>query len=165
MTDTPAGNTQNSGLMVHETLAQGYLLYILAIIAGFALDILHPLRFSFPLMDPIGVFLILGGTALIFWAQYASGSTSKNRNTDIGMNQICKDHFCVGPYVFTRSPTQYGLALMVFGLAFIYSMTFILITGVIALLVGRFIVIRQEEKHLAEKYGEAYLEYKKQVKF
>jgi len=154
----------NSGLKVHEILAQGYLLYIGAIIIGFVLDIIHPLRFSFPFMQPAGIALIILGTVLIFWAQRASGRSAKNRSVP-SPDMICKDHFCVGPYVFTRSPTQYGLALLVFGLSLLYSMTFMLATGLIALLLGKFVIIRKEEKHLAQKYGAPYLEYKKQVKF
>ncbi len=156
---------KSPGLLIHETLAQGYLLYMLAIVIGVSLDLYDPLRFSFPLEQPLGMLLILLGTGLVFWAQYSSGRSAEKRQADQGTNAICKDHFCVGPYVFTRSPTQYGLALLVFGLSLIYGMTYLLITGIVALLVGRFVIIRKEEQHLAEKYGQAYLDYKKHVKF
>lgn len=158
-----APRSETPGLLVHETLAQGYLLYAAAVVVGLAADLAYPVRFSFAFQSFAAVALMLAGTVLVYWAQRASGRTAVRRQG--GETQaVCADNFCVGPYVFTRSPTQYGLALLVAGLAVLYGMTFLLAAGVIAFLVGKFVIIRKEERHLAEKYGEPYLEYKKKVK-
>lgn len=154
---------QNPGLNVHAVLAKGYFVYLVAIVVAFGADYIYPIHFSFPLFVPFGFFLIIAGTLVVYWAQRASGKSSHYRN--VPAEKVCRDHFCVGPYVFTRSPTQYGLFIMALGLAVMYGSVYMIITTVIAILIGKFIIIPIEEKHLTQKYGEPYLEYKKQVKF
>lgn len=155
--------SSKQGLDVHEVLAHGYLVYLLAIVVAFGAGYLWPIKFSIPEFIPLGFLLIIIGTLLIFWAQRTSGNTAHYRN--VPSEKVCRDHFCVGPYVFTRSPTQYGLFIMALGLALMYGSLYMVITTVIAIIIGKFIIIPVEEKHLANKYGAPYLEYKKHVKF
>jgi protein-S-isoprenylcysteine O-methyltransferase Ste14 len=155
-------NKREHGLLVHETLAYGYIVYFIAIIAAFVLDRFYPIEFSLPQERPLGFLFILLGTGLIYWAQHASKKTSAARNAG---GAVCKENFCVGPYVFTRSPTQYGLFLMVLGLGILESMFFLIIAAVVSVVIGRLVFIKKEEHHLAQKYGDAYLEYKQRVKF
>jgi len=151
------------GLSVHQILAQGYLLYLAAIVIGFGASYLFPEHVSIPFESSWGFVLIVAGTGLVFWAQRASGKTSHTRNQP--PEKICKDHFCVGPYVFTRSPTQYGLFIMTLGLSLLFGSLYMVIGTVVAFLIGKFVIIPQEEKHLEAKYGQPYLDYKKHVKF
>ncbi len=153
-------NPKNPGLLIHTALAQGYTAYVVAIIVGLLLDLAFPIQFYFDHIELAGVLCIVMGSALIFWAQ----NTSKK--TKVGIHPtLTKDIFAVGPYKFTRSPTQYGLFLLVTGLGFLYGAFFLVIASAGALAFGRFVFIRKEEKHLAEKFGAPYLEYKKKVKF
>ncbi len=152
----------NSGRAVHQILAQGYLVYLAAIVIGFAISYFWPDSVSIPLEAPLGMLLIVLGTLLIYWAQSASGRTAPLRNAG---QDIEPHHFCVGPYKYSRSPTQYGLFLMALGLALIYGSLYMVITTIAALLIGKFWIIREEEKHLAAKYGQAYLDYQKEVRF
>lgn len=153
---------ENHGLSVHEILAQGYLMYLAAIVVGFGASYLFPEHVSIPFESDWGFLLIVIGTVIIFWAQRATGKTAHKRSK---VEEVQKDHFRVGPYVYTRSPTQYGLFFMSFGLSLLFGSLYMVIGTVIALLVGKFVIIPKEEKHLAEKYGAPYLEYKKHVKF
>lgn len=163
--DMQAPTTESeSGRLVHIVLAQSYLVYLVAIVVGFALDIVKPIPFSFPALMPLGMLCIMFGTFLVIWAQKAAHKSEKARN-DSATEKICRDHFCVGPYVFTRSPTQYGLSFMALGLAFVYGSFFMVIFTGIAFLLGRFVFIRKQEFHLERKYGDPYVEYKKHVKF
>lgn len=160
----PKSIERESGRLVHQILAHSYILYLGAIILGFAIDIASPTTaFSFPLLIPLGLVLILAGTALAFWAQHSAKKGSAKRNSET--EKICRDHFCVGPYVFTRTPTQYSLFMMAIGLGFLYGSLAIVILSLVAFFVGRFVFIPKQEHHLAKKYGDAYLEYKKIVKF
>lgn len=152
-----------SGRLVHQLLAHSYLIYLAAIVVGFGADLIYPVSFSFPLLEPLGALLIIFGTVVAFWAQRSARRGSHLRNTET--EKICRDHFCVGPYVFTRSPTQYGLSFMLLGLAFLYGSFFLVITTLAAFLIGRFIYVPKQEYHLEAKYGAPYLEYKKHVKF
>ncbi len=154
---------QNHGLSVHVVLAQGYILYFAAIVLGFAASYVWPETISFPLEGAVGLLLILLGTGIVLWAQQASKSTSHHRN--VAAEKICRDHFCVGPYVYTRSPTQYGLFVMAFGLALVYGSFYMAVLTVLAFLIGKLVIIPREERHLEARYGEAYAEYKNHVKF
>lgn len=153
----------NHGLSVHVVLAQGYILYFAAIVLGFAASYIWPESISFPLEGAVGIILILLGTAIIFWAQHAANSTSHHRN--VAAEKICRDHFCVGPYVYTRSPTQYGLFVMAFGLSLVYGSFYMAVLTVLAFLIGKLVIIPREERHLEARYGEAYAQYKDHVKF
>jgi protein-S-isoprenylcysteine O-methyltransferase Ste14 len=153
-----------AGMLVHQVLAHSYLVNLAIILLGMAVSLLFPMAFSFSLAQEAGVFLIMAGTGLILWAQYSSGATAKNRNPLIE-EKVSKEQFFVGPYVFTRSPTQYGLTLLALGLACIYGSVVMIVAGIVSFIVGKFFFIPREEKQLALKYGEPYLEYKKMVRF
>lgn len=155
-----------SGRMVHEFLAHSYFIYLASVVVGFGLDELVPVRIgalASPVMQPIGLVCIMLGTALAVWAQTSSQKGASIRNAEI--NNLKHNHFKFGPYMFTRTPTQYGLVLMTFGLGFLYASFWMLALSVVAFLLGKFVFIKKEESHLANKYGEAYLEYQKHVKF
>ncbi len=154
---------ERHGLNVHQILAHGYLIYLAAIVVGFGASYLWPETVSVPFETSYGFILIVLGTALVYWAQHASGTTAHKR--DIPGEHVQRDQFFVGPYKYTRSPTQYGLFLMAFGLALLYGSLYMVITTIIAVLIGKFFIIREEEKNLAEKYGQPYLDYKKRVKY
>ncbi|MBP6884666.1 MAG: isoprenylcysteine carboxylmethyltransferase family protein [Candidatus Pacebacteria bacterium] len=152
-----------SGRLVHQVIAHSYLLYLGAIVLGFILDLLYPISFGSTELEALGMLLIVLGTVVIFWAQHSARKSSHLRNLD--SHKVCRDHFCVGPYVFTRLPTQYGLSAMALGLSFLEGSLFMVLCTLIAFLIGRFFYIPKQERHLALKYGEAYLEYKRHVKF
>ena len=152
----------DSGLAVHQVLAVSYAVYLAAVFVGFILEIFWDIKFTSPLFVPIGFVCIMLGTFLAFWAQYSSGRTAKSRGEK---DSVTHSSFLVGPYHFTRSPTQYGLLLMTLGLSFIYNSMIMVITTIIAFLLGKFVFIPMEERHLAKKYGQSYEDYKKKVLF
>lgn len=159
----PTDPKNTSGRTVHEILAHSYFIYLAAVVVGFGADLVWKLRFSFPREAEVGLLAIMAGTVMVVWAQRSSrrGSAMRNKANET----ICRDHFCVGPYVFTRTPTQYGLTLLVLGLAALYGSPVMFAAGILAFLIGRFFFIPKEEHHLTQKYGAAYLDYKKHVKF
>lgn len=151
-----------AGLSVHQILAQGYLIHLAFIVVGFGASYLWPETISIPNGGSWGMLGIVLGTLLVYWAQNATGRTAKNRSNP---EVVGPHHFCVGPYKWTRSPTQYGLFLMALGLALLYGSLYMVIGTIIALLIGKFVIIRAEEKKLVERYGQPYLDYQKEVKF
>lgn len=153
----------NHGLSVHMVLAQGYITYFIAIVIGFVASYIFPEHISFPLESTVGFLLILIGTIVVFWAQHTANKSSHHRN--LPPEKICRDHFCVGPYVYTRSPTQYGLFIMTFGLSLLFGSLYMAVLTVAAFLIGKLVIIPLEEKHLEARYGAPYLEYKKHVKY
>ncbi len=61
-------------------------------------------------------------------------------------------------------PTHWGLFALMFGFGFIINATFIITTTLISFLLTKFIFLNKEEKILSQKYGDKYIEYKKDVK-
>ena len=161
--EAPSDPYESHGLSVHQVLAQGYLTYLAAIVLGFGASQLFPETVSIPYESALGFLLIIIGTVVIWWAQNASSKTADMRH--VPAEKICRDHFCVGPYIYTRMPTQYGLFVMSFGLALVFGSLYMVIGTVLAFLIGKFIIIPMQEKHLEARYGQPYLEYKKHVKF
>jgi protein-S-isoprenylcysteine O-methyltransferase Ste14 len=152
--------TPNSGLRVHQVLATSYIVYLISIFVGFIIELSWDVKFTSTAFMPIGFVCIILGTLLSYWAQNVSGKTSAHRNCD----NVDHTNFLIGPYKFTRSPTQYGLLLMALGLAFLYSSIIMICTTIIAFILGKFVFIPMEEKHLANKYGQSYSDYKKKVR-
>lgn len=143
---------------VHKTLAQSYFMYFLLLILGVFLDLFFPIKiFHNSVMASVGLVLLVLATVLIVWAQ----NTSRNLN----VQNLSKESFCRGPYCYTRTPTNYGLFLLTIGFGFIMNAFFIILFTVISFVIARFGFLKKQEKILADRYGQAYLEYKKIVKF
>ena len=69
-----------------------------------------------------------------------------------------------GPYHFSRNPMYVGLTLLYVGLMTLLELPWgILFTPIVIWLITEW-VIRPEEKYLAHKFGNTYLEYKKIVR-
>lgn len=143
---------------VHKILAYSYLFYFVSFMIGLIFDFFSPIKvLGNSVVIVIGILFLLFGTFLIIWAQKVSSKIEKEN--------ISKETFCNGPYRYTRSPTHFGLFLLIFGFGMIINNLFIIIFSVIAFFFTKFIFIKKEEEILSQKYGAPYLEYKKMVKF
>jgi len=143
---------------VHHILAHSYAMQLFLFLIGVVLDLIFNLKiFNNPSFTPLGIFFLIFGTFLIIWAQKTS------RNFD--KNNLNKESFMHGPYRYTRSPTHYGLFLLMFGFGIMTNDLFIIIFSIISILVTKSFFLKKEEKILVQKYGTPYLEYKKIVKF
>lgn len=69
-----------------------------------------------------------------------------------------------GPYRFSRNPTYVSLTMLYIGLGFTLNNAWTLLLAVPVLLVMDLWVIRREERHLEERFGKHYLEYKSAVR-
>lgn len=142
---------------VHHLLAHSYGVYFLFFLTGVVLDVLFDWEiFSSNLLVGAGVGLLVFATLLIIWAQHTSRNLHKN--------EISKEAFCRGPYCYTRSPTHWGLFLLMLGFGLVSNAFFVVLFTVIAFILTRFTFLRKEEEALVHKYGAPYLEYKKSVK-
>lgn len=143
---------------VHHVLARSYIFYFLVLIVGIFLDFKYPIKiFENNEVAPFGMIVILFATILIFWAQHTSRNLEREKLT--------KESFCKGPYCYTRTPTHFGLLLLIMGFGIAINAFFVFIFTLFSFIFTRLIFVRNEEKLLVEKYGEPYKEYKKSVKF
>ena len=69
-----------------------------------------------------------------------------------------------GVYRFTRNPMYLGMASLYAGLALIADSPVALILLPVVLLIVQTQVIAREERYLAAKFGESYLDYKRRVR-
>jgi len=144
--------------LVHHTLAHSYTVYFFVLLFGVALDMLFPIKiFNATHMD-IGLLLLVLSSALIVWAQRSSTHLAK-------VGEVQKEHFNRGPYKYTRTPTHWGLFFLVFGFGLVINAFFITLLTVVSFFITKFVFIKDQENILERRYGEAYKEYKKSVKF
>lgn len=147
---------------VHRILAHSYFSYLTLFLTGVILDVVLPIKlFQDIHAEYLGIFFLFLGTILILWAQYSSHKHSEHRKDPTSLPEGV---FHKGPYKYTRMPTHWGLFTVMFGFGFVINATFIIITTLISFLLTKFIFLHKEEKILAERYGQKYHEYKKDVK-
>ncbi len=102
---------------------------------------------------PLGICLLVSGIALRLWAQQHLHYRLKVR----------KSLTTGGPYSFVRNPVYIGNILICTGatvlseILWFVPFTFFYCLGIYSL------VIRYEEAHLLDKYGEAYRQYMEEV--
>lgn len=97
----------------------------------------------------IGSLIIMAGTALRTWS---SGYVQKNR--ELSMD---------GPYVFVRHPLYVGNFLLGFGFSVMANRWFLILAFFVLFYILYVSVIHEEERLLHERFGEAYVEYSKNV--
>ena len=143
---------------VHRVLAYSYLVQFALFLMGFFIDLILQFKISTSsLATPIGISSLILGSLLILWAQITSYNFKKEN--------ITKETFNQGPYRYTRSPTHFGLFLLMLGFGVIMNTPFVILFTIISFFVSKFVFLNKQETILAEKYGDPYIEYKKLVKF
>lgn len=155
-------NTKSYQQSVHYVLAHAYSVYFILLLIGICFDFIFNIKiFSNSITVSVGASLLLLASFIILWAQKTGRDFDKTK----AVEEVKTEHFCRGPYCYTRIPTQWGLFLLMLGFGFITSAFFVILTTLISFFIARFIFIDKQERILAEKYGTPYLEYKKLVKF
>ncbi len=145
---------------IHHLLAHSHVMYFVLLLVGVTLDTIFKLRiFQHPAIAPIGFILLAIATGVIIWTEMTAWDLRKHKKEDIK-----KETFCRGPYCYTRSPLHWGLFLLMLGFGIIANAFFVVLTTVISFLIAKFVFQEKEEKILEAKYGQPYLEYKKEVK-
>jgi len=143
---------------VHWILTHSYSFYLLLFLVGIFLDAIFRLTlFKLAIWAPVGVFFLLVGTILVYWAQKTSRHLKKET--------LSAKTFMKGPYKITRSPTHLGLFFLVLGFGLVANAFFLIVSSIISFIVTKLIFLKHEERILDNKYGAPYREYKKLVRF
>ena len=148
--------TPRSGL-IHSVLAYSYGVYFIGLLIGILIDVLSPVYMEASYLDELGFTFLILGTLLIYWAQSTSRGLGKKVRETGGPSHT---HFRKGPYIFSRSPTHLGLAILTIGFGLLASAFSVIVTSALSYLITMTIFIRREEALLEEKYGESYRKYK-----
>ena len=137
------------------------LAWVLAVIAGLALNWLMPLPFV-PAAVParwLGGAVFVLALALFAWAITTIIRAGSNVPTNMPTTSIVD----TGPYRFTRNPIYLGMTLGLVGLAIAFDSLWLLAMLVPFLVAIRYGVVAREEDYLERKFGEVYRGYRARV--
>lgn len=147
---------KNKGL-IHYILSGGYVIFLFAFLLGISLGLIFPNKIlNTPYFEYIGLFFVIMGPVLIYWAQSTSKALAKNPPP--------KPTFRSGPYRYVRNPTHTGVVIMMFGYSLIIHSIYTLVFLIIAAFLSRYFILRKQDKILSDRYGEHFDKYKKEVK-
>ena len=112
------------------------------------------------LLIVVGMMLVVAGIAV------ATTAIERFRSAGEQPEPWTTTHAIVtaGIYRFTRNPMYLGMALIYAGLALIADSPLALILLPLVLVIIQTRVIAREERYLAAKFGDAYLDYKRRVR-
>jgi protein-S-isoprenylcysteine O-methyltransferase Ste14 len=136
------------------------VIYSTAILIGFALHFVVPIRLAAGLARPLGVLIATVAAALFIWAIRTFGSAG----TPVPGNRPTTTIVEVGPYRFSRNPIYVAFSLFQAGLGLGINDAWMLITLLPAIAVMSFVVISREERYLAARFGEQYARYTANVR-
>lgn len=146
--------------IIHHIAFYSPLIYLIALVVGFTLDMIFPLRvIPENVFLPLGIIFIVLAPLLILWAQYSTYSLYRRM-----AHEVKTEHFHRGPYRFSRHPSHLGLAFLILGLGLLFNSLFIIAAAVISHIIVNYIFLPLEERILERKYGKEYLEYKRRIR-
>jgi protein-S-isoprenylcysteine O-methyltransferase Ste14 len=139
------------------------ILFAAAVAAGLVLRRVYPL--DWPGTDDlaariIGYGLGVAGLALVAWGLLTLRTAGTAVRPDQGAERLVTE----GPFRFRRNPIYMGDVLILLGLAQLtYNVWFAILAPVFALAVLK-LAILPEERHLEDRFGQAYLDYKERTR-
>lgn len=140
------------------TLLPPPLVYVAALWAAWELNRISPLPFI-KLAGPGWALVALGGF-LLLWAAITMWRHHTTVNPYRGVAHLVRG----GPFRFSRNPIYLGDSMIYFGVMLIWGMLWPLILYPLVWAAIRYGVIRNEEAHLAAKFGDAYDRYCQRVR-
>jgi protein-S-isoprenylcysteine O-methyltransferase Ste14 len=132
-----------------------------------AIVLMVALHFLFPVLriipfpwDLLGLILLAAGAAL----NLSADSAFRMANTTVKPFQESATLVTDGVYRISRHPMYLGFVLILLGLAILLgSLTPFFIVPIFAVVMDRVFIVA-EERMLAEKFGQAWLDYKARVR-
>jgi len=135
--------------------------YLAAILVGAALQVAWPLHFlPRAIPPPLGAVLIAGAALLFVPAVRQFRAAGTPLPGDRPSTAVVRS----GPYRFSRNPIYVAFSLLHLGIATWADSVWLLATLAIAVAVMALVVIPREERYMARKFGDAYLDYKRRVR-
>ena len=108
----------------------------------------------------LGVLMLIFGESIRIWAVSFAGG--KTRTRKVGAPDLCTS----GPYAFTRNPLYFGNMFMYIGIALVAgapNIIFMILIIFSFFMIQYTLIVSLEEETLTNLFGEAYINYKKNV--
>jgi protein-S-isoprenylcysteine O-methyltransferase Ste14 len=138
------------------------LIWLVCAVAGGLAHLVWPHRMmlGYGVSLSLGIILILVAPSLALWAL----RVMKQAGTNVDPSQPALTIVRTGPFRFTRNPMYLALCLLQLALSFFLNDWGTLLFVIPLALVLHFGVILREEKYLAAKFGQPYLQLKREVR-
>lgn len=134
----------------------GYIVWLITFL--FIINVPHLSRYSFGWNDTLGYFCFLLGLVIFVQAAFNLGKSVR-----FGLPNKATNLKTYGIYQISRNPMYLAFALWTFG-SMIFIMKFcVILLGTYSTIIYHQIILA-EEKFLMERFGENYLNYKKDVR-
>ncbi len=142
-----------------------WILLLLSIGVHFGLIFLFDLKKIIPSQYTIieiifGIILIILGIVFNIWADFLF----KKERTTVKPHEKPSKLIVSGPFRFSRHPMYLGMAMILFGLAFLLGSLIVFIFPIIFMILMELLFISIEEKNLEKIFINKYIDYKKQVR-
>ncbi len=136
--------------------------YAAAMIAGWWLDRrVYPLPWEWGVLNQVLGWLAVGaGGFLLLWTVWTFWRHKTTVNPYKSASCLCTG----GPFRFSRNPIYLGDWFILAGVSLLLQTWWPLLFSPLIWALLRYGVIRHEETHLEEKFGDAYREYKNRVR-
>ena len=108
----------------------------------------------------VGLVLVFASGVLGKWGE----ATLKRAGTNVNPHQPSLVIVSEGPYRYTRNPLYLALIGLYLGITIAVGTAWPLVFLIPVLLVTHFGIIKREERYLAAKFGQPYLEYLARVR-
>jgi protein-S-isoprenylcysteine O-methyltransferase Ste14 len=142
----------------HSIFAHSYYLYFLLFLVGVTLDLIFPIKiFTSPVVEILGLIFLIFSTFIIIW--------EVRTDRELNVENLSKQHFCKGPYCYTRHPGHWGIFFLVLGFGLVVNAFFIIFLTVLSFVITKLVYIKKHESIALGRYGAPYEEYKKSVRF
>lgn len=137
------------------------VLLLICIVGGFIERMLFPA----PMVPeawarPIGIPVVVVALGLFAWAV----TTMRRGGASIPTHTATDAIVATGPFRLSRNPIYLSMLLLLVGIGFWANSIWFLTWAVLAAVLLTVFVIKPEERYLAEKFGETYLSYQRQVR-
>jgi protein-S-isoprenylcysteine O-methyltransferase Ste14 len=135
------------------------VVYLAAILVGWALQIAWPLHFLPSRIAPLGAVLVAAAAALFV----TSVRQFRAAGTPVPGDSPSTAVVDSDPYRSSRNPIYVAFSLLQLGIATWADSIWLLIT-LVGVVVMALVVIPREERYMARKFGDRYLDYKRRVR-
>lgn len=152
--------SREGGLVLAGRLLIALPILVLILLYTFAPGWISWSRISIPIwLRWIGVIFAIFCPLLAVWVFKSIG----NNISETVLTKQEHELITRGPYRWVRHPLYSMGILLIFSLGLIAANGMLLLLGLAALIIFRFVVIPAEEKNLIEKFGNKYEEYRIQT--
>lgn len=140
------------------------ILYISSAVAAFVIGrlwgVLWITEVSIPLFSIAGIIFIILGFALDFYSLF----TLRKHFTTVMPTKAASNLVTSGPFSISRNPIYLGNTIITLGLTLLFQSFWYLLFGLLAAIITNEIVIKREERHLLEMFGDAWENYTHKVR-